>query len=104
MILEIWCLGFGNGGRLMVGRGGSMNFDAEMNTTSRNDRGFEVFWESNNGENLSSRVEENSSRGRLIQVKQSSYALVMAKMVKDLEASMIDFFALEMLPELVLDA
>ncbi|GJS55034.1 hypothetical protein Tco_0628396 [Tanacetum coccineum] len=37
-------------------------------------------------------------------VNPSSYAQVMAKMVKDLEACMVDSFALEMLPELVLDA
>ncbi|GJZ36338.1 hypothetical protein Tco_0582529 [Tanacetum coccineum] len=51
--------------------------------------------------------------GRLNQVKRSSYAQVMAKMVKynfllslswDLEACIVDSFALEMLPELDLDA
>ncbi|GJS60359.1 hypothetical protein Tco_0655143, partial [Tanacetum coccineum] len=52
-------------------------------------------------------------RGCLNKVKRSSYAQVMAKMVKynfllasfwDLEAWMIGSFALEMRPELVLDA
>ncbi|GJY66985.1 hypothetical protein Tco_0469223 [Tanacetum coccineum] len=59
-----------------------------------------------------------SSRGRLNQVNLSSYAQVMAKMVevfilqlnltlslsRDLEACMVDSFALEMLSELILDA
>ncbi|GJW69603.1 hypothetical protein Tco_0126520 [Tanacetum coccineum] len=129
-----------------------------LSTTSRNGRGFEVFWESNDGGNSSLGCKENfwwckeermgldyekqamgslfilemdlatkqaslaprvikmqemrprsprlyifrlASRGHLNQVQQSLYALVLAKM--DLEASMIDTFALEMLLALVLD-